>query len=214
MKKTLKYIVLFVFFMVNITMNAQNLALYFELIPDAHLSHLKPDLRKGMVGMYELGQRPARVPDMLGGICVLDTLSNDYLSMHTSDVSTLSIKMHQCENDSINLLVVVKTVKVAGSTDSGINFFTNTWSKLESSKYIDVPTVSDFYVTNEEVSLDEFSRFCIPLLITYKFNDDNSLSATIDPEKYLPVEIYKKISPAFSKKPVTYIWDGNRYQKN
>ena len=54
MNKALKYIVFFVLFVVNITVNAQNLAFYFELIPEAQLPHLKPEMRKGMVGIYEL----------------------------------------------------------------------------------------------------------------------------------------------------------------
>lgn len=193
--------------------NAQNLAFYLELIPEAQLPHLKTDLIKGMVGLYELGQRPAQVPNLLNGVCVLDTLSDSYLSMHTSKVSTLSIKMLKHKADTTSILAVVKSVKAVGTTDSSISFFTNTWSKIATEKYFDLPTAQSFYRVNDKVSLDEFSKYCIPLIIEYKIDDD-TISATIDPEKYLPEEVYKQISPAVSKEAVRYVWDGNRYVKN
>ena len=194
-------------------LNAQNLAFYFELIPEAQLPHLKADLLKGMIGLYELGQRPAQVPNLLNGVCVLDTLSDTYLSMHTSKVSTLSIKMLEQKADTTSILAVVKSVKAVGTTDSSISFFTNTWSKLATEQYFDIPSAHSFYQPNDTVSLEEFSNFCIPLIIEYKIDGD-TISATIDPEKYLPEEVYQKISPALSKDAVRYVWDGSRFRTN
>lgn len=198
MNKAHKYIVFFMLFVVNITMKAQNLAFYFELIPEAQLPHLKPEMRKGMVGIYELGQRPAKVPNLLGGTCVLDSLTNDYLSMHTSDVSTLSIKMIEQKSDSTSILAVIHTVKTVGTYDSSINFFTNTWSKLDNNKYFSTPTHADFYKQNDTVSLEEFTKYCIPLIIKYEF-EGNGIKATIDPEKYLPVEVFEKIKEGVNR---------------
>ena len=194
-------------------LNAQNLAFYFELIPESQLPHLKADLLKGMIGLYELGQRPAQVPNLLNGVCVLDTLSDTYLSMHTSTVSTLSIKMLEQKADTTSILAVVKSVKAVGTTDSSISFFTNTWSKLATEQYFDIPSAHSFYQPNDTVSLEEFSNFCIPLIIEYKIDGD-TISATIDPEKYLPEEVYQKISPALSKDAVRYVWDGSRFRTN
>ena len=194
-------------------LNAQNLAFYFELIPEAQLPHLKTDLLKGMIGLYELGQRPAQVPNLLNGVCVLDTLSDTYLSMHTSTVSTLSIKMLEQKADTTSILAVVKSVKAVGTNDSSISFFTNTWSKLATEQYFDIPSAHSFYQPNDTVSLEEFSNFCIPLIIEYKIDGD-TISATIDPEKYLPEEVYQKISPALSKDAVKYVWDGSRFRTN
>lgn len=192
---------------------AQNLAFYFELIPEAELPHLKPDLRKGMVGLYELGQRPAQVPNLLNGICVLDTLSNDFLSMHSSDASTLTIKMLENKVDTTSILAVVHSVKTLGTNDSNIAFFTNTWSKIATERFIELPSLKDFYKQNDKVSFEEFSKYCIPLLISYSIEDEK-LIATIDPEKYLTVEIYKQISSAINFDPIVFVWDGNRYQSN
>lgn len=189
--------------------SAQNIDFYFELIPEAQLPHLKPDLRKGMVGLYQLGQ-PARVPNMLGGTCMLDTLSTDFLSMHTTNVSTLSIKMFENKADTTSILAVVHTVQAAGTFDSTISFFTNTWSLLPTARFIELPTAKDFYLSNDKVSLDEFSRFCIPLLICYKLDDDKII-ASIDPEKYLPEEVFKQIAPALKPQTITYKWNGSRY---
>lgn len=201
-----KHLLLFFVFLVSLTtVKAQNLAFYFELIPEEQLPHLKPDMRKGMVGLYELGERPARVPNLLNGVCILDTLSNDYLSMHTSTVSTLDIKMLESQTDSTEILIALHTVKAAGTEDSSIDFFTKTWSRLDPVRRISTPTASDFYRPNDTLTLEEFSRYCIPLLISYKIDGD-SLIASIDPEKYLPKEIYEKISPAFTGKQVRYSW--------
>lgn len=191
-------------------LRAQNLAFYFELIPDAQLPHLRTDMRKGMVGMYELGQRPSRVPNTFNGVCVLDTLSDDYLSMHTSDVSLLTIKMMENKVDTSSMLVVLHTVKTVGTYDSSIAFFTNTWSRLNSAKYFTAPSIADFYVENEKISLEDFSRFCMPYLISYEIDND-TLIAKIDPEKYLPKEVYEKVQPGLGQTSITYRWDGGKY---
>lgn len=210
MNSILKYLACIIcLVLTTATVSAQNLAFYFELIPDAQLPHLKSDMRKGMVGIYELGQRPAQVPNQLNGICVLDTLSNDYLSMHTSDISTMDIKM--LAEDSTSVLAVVHTVKVLDTKESNISFFTNTWSKLNTEKYFVAPTAKDFYMENENISLQEFTSLCTPLLIIYNIEGDE-LKATIDPEKYLPVEVFKKISPALSNEPMRYNWN-KKYER-
>lgn len=203
MYRRLLYILLL--FLSLTTVKAQNLAFYFELIPEEQLPHLKPDMRKGMVGLYELGERPARVPNLLNGDCILDTLSNDYLSMHTSTVSTLDIKMLESQIDSTEILVVLHTVKAASTEDSSIEFFSKTWSPMDASRRFSAPSVNDFYQQNDKVSIEEFTSYCIPLLISYKI-DGETLYAAIDPEKYLPKEVYEKISPAFTGKQVRYIW--------
>lgn len=208
----MKKLAIFVLLCATTALNSQNLAFYFELIPEAQLPHMKPDMRKGMIGLYELGTRPAQVPNLLNGVCVLDTLSDDYLSMHTSKVSTLTIKMLSVESDSCSILTVVHTVKAAGTEDSSINFFTNTWSKLDATRFFEAPTAKDFFVENDNLSFEEFSHICIPLLLSYSFHAD-TLSAQLDPEKYLSKEDYKKISPALRKEPVTYSWDGTRYRR-
>lgn len=178
--------------------HAQSLSVYFELIPEAQLPILRADMRKGMVGMYELGQRPAKVPNLLNGTCVLDTLSDTYLSMHTTDVSTLSIKMLPMKVDSCNVLAVVHTVKVEGTEDSTIDFFTNTWSKLDGDKYFTRPTARDFYQPNDSVTADELEKLCHPVLISYTLEGEH-VKATLDPEKYLPKELFQKIKPALKK---------------
>ena len=190
--------------------HAQNLAFYFELIPEAQLPHLKAEMLKGLLGLYQLGQRPAQVPNQLNGVCVLDTLSDSYLSMHTSKVSTLSVKMLEHKADTTSILAVVRSVKAVGTTDSSLNFFSSTWSQLPTSRFIDLPTAKDFYRTNDKVSLDDFSKYCIPLIIEYKIDGD-TITAAIDPEKYLPKEVFLQISPALTPNAVSYVWDGNRF---
>jgi len=209
MKKILLLSFIFIF---AFGIKAQNLAFYFELIPEAQLPHLRADMRKGMVGMYELGQRPARVPNTFNGICVLDTLSNDYLSMHTSDVSLLTIKMMENKADTSNILVVLHTVKAAGTLDSSINFFTSTWSKLNGATFFTVPTANDFYLENDKITIEDFSRFCMPLMISYEIDND-TLKAKIDPEKYLPKEVFEKIQPGLKSDPLIYQWNGIQYEK-
>lgn len=205
MNRLLKYIFL-VLLIANTTMKAQNLAFYFELIPEEQLPHLKPDMRKGMVGLYELGERPARVPNLLKGVCVLDTLSNSYLSMHTSNISTLAVKMLESKVDSTEILAVMHTVEATGTLDSSLEFFTKTWSRLDATLRINAPTAADFYRLNADVTLEDFGQYCKPLLVSYRMEEE-TLVASIDPEKYLPKEVYEKIAPALSDKQVRYKWN-------
>ena len=205
MNRLLKYIFL-ALLIANTTMKAQNLAFYFELIPEEQLPHLKPDMRKGMVGLYELGERPARVPNLLKGVCVLDTLSDSYLSMHTSGISTLAVKMLESKVDSTEILAVMHNVEATGTLDSSLEFFTKTWSQLDGAQRIDTPTIADFYKQNADVTLEDFGRYCTPLLVSYRM-DGETLVASIDPEKYLPKEVYEKIAPALSDKQVKYKWN-------
>lgn len=179
----MKKLFLFIIYIMCANAQAQNLALYFELIPEELVTFIKPEMRRSRI----------------------DTISDNFLSMHTSKISTLDIKMIPIVSDTTNILTVIQSVETVGTIDSSIKFYTNTWSRLPLEKYFSAPTYEDFYQANDSVSLEEFSKFCIPFLVSYKFEGEN-IVASIDPEKYLPVEQYKKISPAFTKKPVTYIW--------
>ena len=136
-----------------------------------------------------------------------------HLSLDAYKHSEHPLKMLEHKADTTSILAVVKSVKAVGTTDSSISFFTNTWSKLATEQYFDIPSAHSFYQPNDTVSLEEFSNFCIPLIIEYKIDGD-TISATIDPEKYLPEEVYQKISPALSKDAVRYVWDGSRFRTN
>ena len=179
---------LFILIIMCANVKAQNLALYFELIPEELVPFMNLETRKNRI----------------------DTISDRFLSMHTSNISTLSIKMMPIERDTTNILTVIKSVETVGTIDSSIRFYTTTWSKLPMSNYFSAPTYKDFYQPNDSVSLEEFSTYCIPFILNYKF-DGETLVANIDPEKYLPTETFKKIAPAFTGKPVTYIWKDERW---
>ena len=169
---------------------AQNIALYFELIPEDLVLYMNAESRKSKI----------------------DTLSTDYLSMHTSGISTLDIKMLPLTNDSTNILTVIESVETEGTIDSSIKFYTTTWSKLPTEKYFPVPEYKDFYKENDSISLDEFSKLCIPFIVSYRFAGEGII-ATIDPEKYLPVETYQKLSPAFARKHMIYLWNDDKWYK-
>ena len=176
-------------FIICFNAKSQNLSFYFDLIPEELVPFLNIESRKNRI----------------------DTISDRFLSMHTTNISTLSIKMMPVERDTTNILTVIQSVETVGTTDSNIKFYTTTWSKLPRNNYFNVPTYKDFYQQNDDVSLEEFTTYCIPLLVKYAFVDE-TIQATIDPEKYLPTETYKKISPALTKKPVIYIWKNDRWE--
>ena len=105
---------------------AQDIAVYFEIIPEEQLMQIDANRRKDMIDLKKAGQ-PASFPNRLGGVSEMTELTNDYLRIRVSDNSTFEMKLLSI-NGQDNILAVVRTT-CAPACDSEILFYTPTERK-------------------------------------------------------------------------------------
>lgn len=98
-------------------------------MPDSLLPVLDKNLRIEFVDLKDMGVR-AEVKNLLGEDCVMDTLSNDYLQLTTSESSSWQmLLLPKSGNDS--LLCVVRTF-TGTEKESEVRFYDRQWREVNS----------------------------------------------------------------------------------
>lgn len=111
-----------------------------EQMPDSLLPLLNTQARQALTHAYALGTN-ALVRDAMDGEVALDTLSEDFLQLRTSPVSTLQLRLLQT-TDNTTLVALIESVEANGWVSS-IRFFNERWTQQH---WLDfpVPTVRQF----------------------------------------------------------------------
>ena len=99
----------------------------FAAMPDSLLPLISPTVRDAIVHTYS-GEGGTTHTDVFSHAVTLDTLTNDYLRLTTSESSRLELRLLQT-TDSVKLIAAVSTV-LAPQADSHIRFFNDQWQPL------------------------------------------------------------------------------------
>lgn len=103
-------------------------------MPDSLLPYLNKSMRTELVDLFAM-QVKANVTNQLGGECVMDTLTHDFVQVSLSEASVLQMKMvPQMSGDSI--LCVVKTLR-APEPESEVMLYNQHWQPLDMSHAFD-----------------------------------------------------------------------------
>ncbi|MEG1617421.1 MAG: DUF3256 family protein [Bacteroidales bacterium] len=205
---------IFTFGLILLSMSgfAQNIAVYFEVIPEEHLLQVDPNRRKDMLDLKRAG-REGKVPNKLGGVSELTELTDTYIRIKVSDNSTLEMKLLPVSGEE-NIIAIVKSV-CAPACDSEILFYNTAWQRLPLTDYFNAPLRADFFVTRTEANAAAYDQALKSVdmdLIQYRFDGEtNDLSATYALKDYLPDNIYKEVEPLLKKQGLTYQWLNNKY---
>lgn len=128
-----KLIVLLVAFSLSMSVSAKSLRDLWLSMPDSLLPTFNKNLRLEFVELKDLGVKP-EVKNLLGDNCLIDTLSNDYLQMATSQQAVLQMKMLPME-DSDSILCVVKTFS-APEKESDVRFYDQDWHEIARKNFV------------------------------------------------------------------------------
>ncbi len=139
----MKKILLFFLFVLSGTMlraQSDNVARWFQSMPDSLLPLVNGNARQALTHAYEL-HTPALTNDAMGMELRLDTLTNEYLCLRTSDISTLQLRLLHT-TDSVTFVAVIRTA-TAPARHSTIAFYNVQWQQLF---WVEFPpyTIQDF----------------------------------------------------------------------
>ncbi|WP_462346078.1 DUF3256 family protein [Coprobacter fastidiosus] len=188
---------------------AQQVAAYFVSMPDELLLQIESNRRKDMIDFFKHGQDEG-ITNSLGGKSQITTMTDKYMKVSLSEVSTMELCV--LSKDTSDVIAVIRTV-CAPACDSRINFYDSQWNLLETSEFLKLPAVEDFFVPREVPGRDEALSRVDMMLAEYNFSpDSDDLTVKCSIKDYLPEEIYKQIAPFLKKEALQYYWNGKRYE--
>ncbi|MDU1891075.1 MAG: DUF3256 family protein [Dysgonomonas sp.] len=135
-------------------------------------------------------------------------ISEDFISIQTSDAGNTQIKLLPLINDS-KIVCVVKTV-CGKICDSQIQFYTPKWMPIDQQLIPDID--KDFFIKSDvdRNSQDFVNAYKALDLTPVKMTlspTDNSIQLEYDIKDYLSEEDYKKIQPFLIEGPKVFTWD-------
>lgn len=149
----------------------------------------------------------------IGGSVKRLAISDDYISLQTSEAGTTQIKLLPLINDS-KIICVVKTI-CGGACDSQISFYTTKWVPIEQSLF--PKKNKDWFIKadSDRESQDFKNAYAAldmnPMRIELSA-ENTSVKVFYDIEKYLSEEDLKSIQPFLIKEPKILEWDKNSYK--
>lgn len=207
-----KIIVLLSFtFVVTICMG-QDLSSVVKNMPDDLILKLDANQKDKL---FETVSDTARVMivNQLGGEVERVAISDDYLSLRTSDVGLLQIKLLPLINNSY-IIGVIKTV-CAGACDSSIGFYTTSWEPLSQVDLFPEKDKDWFLKTDVDRNSDIFINASAALDMTpikYLFSPDNTdVQAVYEIKGYLSTPDYELIKPFVEQEDIIFKWNKTAY---
>jgi hypothetical protein len=188
---------------------AQTADWYFIKMPINLLPNLPVNSRKDLVDFYK-NDRTAVMPAAFSGEMTLKKLSDDYLFLQTSDVSSLQIKLLPL-NDSTKIIAFINTAS-APMKNSIIRFYDTNWILLNS---INVPklTCLDFFdaMSSGKEIKDRFEKYCMRLFVELRLEpESNTLTAISSVKEDFKIDFPKEFLP-FIKDSIKLSWQRGHF---
>lgn len=135
--------------------------------------------------------------------------SDNFISLKTSDVGSVQIKLLPLVNDS-KIICVVKTV-CANICDSEIRFYTSSWVPIKQTDLFPKPRIDWFIRKDIDKNSDEYKNALAPLDINpvklILSPEDDTLKAEYDIKNYLDKGDYEKLKPFIIEGDKVFSWD-------
>lgn len=200
-----KILLLSLFVLCGTTLRAQpNVAQWFQNMPDSLLPLINGNARQALMHAYEL-RTPALTTDAMGTELKLDTLTEEYLCLRTSEISTLQLRLLHT-TDSVTLVAVIRTV-MAPARHSSITFYTAQWQQLH---WIDFPypTIQQFIGESTEAQRVAAQFRQMPLIEITAGPSDTRFTLTLSTDE---LDREGKSKAQQLNRKLQYEWDGNAF---
>lgn len=140
-------------------------------------------------------------------------MSDDFISIKTSEAGTTQIKLLPLINNS-KIICVVKTV-CGKACDSQIQFYTTKWLPIEQSLFPDID--KDIFLKsdidrNSQEFINAYKALDITPVKMILSPTDNSIKLEYQIKDYLSEEDYKKIQPFLKEEPIMLQWDKTSFK--
>ncbi|MCC8134704.1 MAG: DUF3256 family protein [Tannerellaceae bacterium] len=191
---------------------AQDMATVFIAVPDSYIPQLENEWRKDLVDLYTNGKE-AKLQNMMGGEAELKQLTPDFLSLRSTERTTIEMKLLPLVNNT-HIICMVTTVE-GPVADSRVSFFTTEWEPLEISGLFTPVTKEWFVKEDADLSREEVQYALAHLdmdLIRYELHPENqTLSAYYMSPFYLNKEDREQVLPYLKEAPKVYTWEKTRF---
>ncbi len=182
-------------------------------MPDDMLMGIALDQRKVLITPAKKDTAQITVVTIMGDSVKRLDFSEDFISLQTSKIGTMQIKLLPLVNNT-QILGVITTV-CGTACDSRIDFYTTDWKPLTQSIFPKV-TKDNFLKIDIDHNSEAFQNAyatldMTPVKLSFSAADKN-IKAVYDIKSYLSVDDYKLISPFLKDAPLIYTWDKFAYK--
>ena len=202
-----QYILLLIFSCISFLSIGQTIDEIFKTMPD----ELLPAFSEANKTMLLVDSSLSVIPYPLGEIERLD-YSDTFLSIRTSKVGTMQIKILPLVNNTI-IVALINTVctKVC---DSNVRFFTEKWEEVDKDSLL--PTLSPYlFFDKSKLDTSEF-KWAVSHIDIYPLhfqfqNGSNDLAVKFDIAAHLAPDDLKKIKPYLKKETIELSWNKSTF---
>ena len=142
--KKIKYIMLTCLLTASLGVEAKSMKDLLVSMPDEMMPTLSSNMRLEFAELQEMGVK-AEVKNLLGEVSVMDTLTQDFVQVRMSKVSTLQMKKLPMENGD-SVLCVVKSF-AGPEKESELYFFSQEWKALDANPFLSGKRMEDLAET-------------------------------------------------------------------
>lgn len=201
----------------NLVKSSDSIAVYepfvekvFINLPDSILGVLRPSQRMDMIDYYHAGS-DRQTRNSLHGFSHIEALTNTYMKVRLTDVSTLEIKTMPSRKYN-EIAVLIYTVDGPAS-DSEIFFFDNSMNKLKADKIFSIPHLHDFFKIPKGciTTMKEIEEMIPFLSVVYTLSSDSdNISGRLTSGEYISIDDYNIIKLFLTPK-IIWTWNGSRF---
>ena len=175
---------------------------FFASEPGQVFALLPRTARLDMLDYYDNGTI-VKASNNMGTDSQLDTVTDNFLRIHTSAVRTVEMRLMQWKNDTI--IALVETVETPVK-DSRITFYNKHWYQLKEIKPFKMPTMDDFILptVKKDQHKEILQQIAFPLIeLTFGGPGFEQLTARHGLAEFLGKEEWAKLRPYF-RSTLTY----------
>lgn len=193
---------------------AKSMKDFWITMPDSVVPYLSMAMRAELAECQGRNMR-AEVKNRLEGTTVLDTLTDDYLSVRLSESSEMQIKRLRTDGDSVFCVIRTYQGPVA---DSQMSLYTADWTPIDAKHLFDgkcIKCVRRMLVARPDAmsqsQFDSLAQMVDPLLVKLTLSaDSDELIVTADTQM-LKNDDKKTVAPILMK--IKYKWNGEVFKK-
>ncbi|MCH5231307.1 MAG: DUF3256 family protein [Muribaculaceae bacterium] len=183
----------------------------FEKLSSSALEILPPSTRLDMLDYWDVDS-VYKASNAMEGLSWIESVTDSYLKVHISSVSSLQIKILPEKKTEI-----VMTVYTVGddvqAQDSQVKFYDENLQELEASKYLKLPHLKEFFEIpkGSATKMKEIEEMIPFPTIAFSANPINdNLEARLTVEKYINEDDWN-IAKLFVKPFITLEWKKGKY---
>ncbi len=169
---------------------------FFASEPGQVFALLPRTARLDMLDYYDNGTI-VKANNNMGNDSQLDTVTDNFLRIHTSAARTVEMRLMQWKNDTI--IALVETVETPVK-DSRITFYNKHWYRLKEIKPFKMPTMDDFILptVKKDQRKEILQQIAFPLIeLTFGGPGFEQLTARHGLAEFLSKEEWVKLKPYF-----------------